>query len=154
MPATATELFEQISPPAEILDVQQFRERSQTPGDGTEDSHRDRVRRARKSLGTVRELRAQLAGIQVETDDERAAIQKAATEIGGFARGYYDLRTELIEDGYILESHPLIGLVEDIAVELEDIAESMALAGSAAFARLVERELTADIPVEEPDDGT
>ena len=48
----------------------------------------------------------------------------------------------------------LADLNEEIAVELEDTAESEALAASKPFARLVDRELKKALPTEGVDAGT
>ena len=48
----------------------------------------------------------------------------------------------------------LANLNEEIAVELEDTAESEALAASKPFARLVDRELKKVLPTESVDAGT
>lgn len=56
------------------------------------------------------------------------------------ARVYYDLHTEMIESG-LPGPHPMAALCEEVAAGLEDMAETAALTGSEAFARLVAQEV-------------
>ena len=145
MSTTAAEQVEQISPPAEILDIQQFRERARPSGDGSDGFLADSTQRLREGLSCLRKVCVQVAAIPVRADHHREVMRESAAEFGKMARSYYDLRAELIEDG-LPEAHPAAGLFEEVATELEDIAESMALSGSKPFARLAEWELAEYIP--------
>ena len=90
----------------------------------------DHLRVAQEELGTF----------SVESDEDRAFMREEAAATGRIARIYYGLHTEMIESG-LPDSHPLVALCEEVAAGLEDIAETAALAGSEAFARLVAKEL-------------
>lgn len=56
------------------------------------------------------------------------------------ARLYCDLHSKMLEAG-LPRTHPVVAMCEEIAVGLEDVAETAALAGSKAFAQAVAREL-------------
>ena len=98
-------------------------------------------------------VREKLAALPIETDNDREAIREWAIDYGRMARSFHDLHAELIEDG-LPRTHEALIVLEEIAVELEDIAESMALAGSKRFADLVEREIAAYIPARKLDAQT
>ena len=155
MSATAAQLFEQTSPLTEALNIQQLRDRSRSRRSGTNagESLASSVRSLRKALQFTRMVREKLAAFPIETNDDREAIRESAIDYGRMARNFHDLHAELIEDG-LPRTHEASIVLEEIAVELEDIAESMALAGSKRFADLVEREIAAYIPVRKLDAQT
>ena len=102
--------------------------------------------RLREFLDEVRDFREKLAALRSETEREREAAREAAAKCWELALLYYDLHARFAasfaESGDpILQT--LANLNEEIAVELEDTAESEALAASKPFARLVDREMIA-----------
>ena len=94
----------------------------------------------REALDRLRVMHEQLAALRIESDRDRAIMRESAADIGTVARKYYDLHSEMIESG-LPDSHPVVVLCEEIAAGLEDVAETAALAGSEAFARIVALEL-------------
>ena len=155
MSATAAQLFEQTSLLTEALNVQHSMDRSQSRRSGTSsgESLASSVRSLRKALQFTQMIREKLAALPIETDNDREAIRKWAIDYGRIARNFHDLQAELIEDG-LPRTHEASIVLEEIAVELEDIAESMALAGSKRFADLVEREIAAYAPARKLDAQT
>ena len=153
MSATATELFEQISALTEILNIRQSRDRSQCSGTGSEGSLAPSVQSLRKALQFTQMMREKLATLPIETNHARTAIRASAADFGKMAHDFYELHEELIEDG-LPRAHEASVVLEEIAAELEDIAESMALAGSKRFADLVNQEVAAHIPARGPDAQT
>lgn len=147
---SAMELFEQTSPLTEVLNLLQSRDRSQRSGTGTEDSLASSVRSLRKALQLTRMVREKLAALPIEPSHDRKAIRESAIDFGKMARDYYELHAKLTEDG-LPRTHEASIVLEEIAVELEDIAESIALAGSKRFADLIQREVSGHVPVREPD---
>ena len=155
MSATAAQLFEQTSPLTEALNIQQSKDRSQSRRScaDSEESLASSVRSLRKALQFTRMVREKLTVLPIETNSDREAIRESAIDYGRMARNFHDLHAELIEDG-LPRTHEASIALEEIAVELEDIAESMALAGSRRFADLVEREIAAYVPARKLDAQT
>ena len=94
----------------------------------------------REFLDRLRTVQEELGTFSVECDEDRAVMREEAAAVGRMARVYYDLHTEMIESG-LPGSRPVAALCEEVAAELEDMAETAALAGSEAFARLVAQEI-------------
>ena len=113
--------------------------------------------RLREFLDEVREFRDKLAALPSETEREREAVREAAAECWELALLCYDLHAKFAAS-FAESGDPMLqtlaDLNEEIAVELEDTAESETLAASEPFARLVERELKKVLPTESMDAGT
>lgn len=89
-------------------------------------------------LTEMRDLHSTISSIPFDTAEARREARQMATVCGAIATGFFTMGERLCTvDGW----KRLGALVEDLAIEFEDIAETLALAGSAAFARRVKRDL-------------
>ena len=136
----ATELFDRLPPPAEIENLPQFMEQRRSLDAGPAAAIADPTPMLREALDRLRVMHERLAALRIESDRDRAIMRESAADIGTVARKYCDLHSETIESG-LPDSHPVVVLCEEIAAGLEDVAETAALAGSEAFARIVALEL-------------
>ena len=140
MSATATAILERVSPPASIQNLPQFIEVRHHPGTGPAAIVADPAPMLREALDALRIMHEQLAALTVESDQDRAVMRESAADTEKVARIYYDLHSKMLEAG-LPRTHPVVAMCEEIAVGLEDVAETAALAGSKAFAQAVVREL-------------
>ena len=140
MTVTANELLERLPPPAVIQDYSRFMEQQRSRGAGASAEGADPVPMLREFLDRLRVVHEELGTFSIESDEDRAVMREEAAATGRIARVYYDLHTEMIESG-LPDSHPVVVLCEEVAAGLEDMAETAALAGSEAFARLVAQEI-------------
>lgn len=140
MSATTTAILERVSPPASIRNLPQLIEVRHRPGTGPAAIVADPTPMLREALDALRIMQEQLAALAVESDQDRAIMRESAADTEKVARLYYDLHSEMLEAG-LPKTHPVVAMCEEIAVGLEDVAETAALAGSKAFAQAVMREL-------------
>lgn len=140
MSVTASELLERLPPPAVIQSFSRSMELQRSRGAGASAEGADPTPVLREFLDRLRTVQEELGTFSVESDEDRAIMREEAAATGRIARVYYDLHAEMIESG-LPDSHPLVALCEEVAAGLEDMAETAALAGSEAFARLVAQEI-------------
>ncbi|MDE0392751.1 MAG: hypothetical protein OXI57_11865 [Rhodospirillales bacterium] len=142
MSVTAKELFNELLPPPPIHVL--FGTPVVTSGDqedhGLHDFLRDPIAKTQEFLDETREFREKLAALRSEAKREREASRETAEMCWGLACQFYENHAVASKlDDQV--SKTMADLIEDIAIELEDIAESEALAASKPFANSVKREL-------------
>ena len=140
MSVTANELLERLPPPAVIQSFSRSMGQRLSRGAGPAAEVTDPTPVLREFLDRLRVVQEGLGTFSVESDEDRAIMREEAAVTGRIARVYHDLHAEMIESG-LPDSHPLVALCEEVAAGLEDMAETAALAGSEAFARLVAQEV-------------
>ncbi len=140
MSVTANELLERLPPPAVIQSFSRFMEQQRSRGAGSAAEVTDPTPVLREFLDRLRTVQEELGTFSIESEEDRALMREEAAAAGRIARVYHDLHTEMIESG-LPDSHPVVVLCEEVAAGLEDMAETAALAGSEAFARLVAQEI-------------
>ena len=110
-------------------------------------------RRIRRQL---EDLRILISNLIIGDDDDRVALRQPAEWLGKSAAQWDTLHDKWISEVVPrMPQIPLLGAlgsliarqIEDLASRTEDLAETLALAASEPFAKLVEAELAADVAV-------
>ena len=141
MSVAETAILEHVSPPASIQMLPQSIEVQQPTSVGTAARVvADPEPLLRDALDGLRIMQERLATLSIESAHDRALMRDAASQTYTIARLYYDLHTQMVESG-LSDEHPVVAMCEELAVGLEDMAETAALAGSEDFARSIEQEL-------------
>ena len=141
MSVAATAILEHVSPPAFIRMLPRSIEVHQPTSIGTAATVvADPEPLLRDALDGLRIMQERLAALSIESDHDRALMRDAANQTYMVARRYYDLHAQMVESG-LPDEHPVVAMCEELAVGLEDVAETAALAGSEEFARSIAQEL-------------
>ena len=141
MSVSATTILEHISAPASIRMLPQSIEVRQPTSVGTAATVvADPEPLLRDALDGLRIMQERLATLSIESDDDRTLMRGAANKTYLVARHYYDLHAQMVESG-LSDEHPVVAMCEELAVGLEDVAETAALAGSEEVARSIAQEL-------------
>ena len=141
MSVAADALLEHVSPPASIQMLPRSIEVQQPTSVGTAATVvADPEPLLRDALDGLRIMQERLAALSIESDHDRALMRDSANKTYKVARLYYDLHAHMVESG-LPDEHPVVAMCEELAVGLEDVAETAALAGSEEFARSIAQEL-------------
>lgn len=154
MTEARAQLIERVSSPPPVF--RQFMPQAsgfEVRGDSAlYDMGRDVLGECRDFLAFVRSMREELITLDPETEEIRQASREMATTLWGAACFFYDTSEKIAQYPDPM-SETIAALALEVAIELEDIAESEALGGSESFARAVQKDLEEYVTVKEPERG-